>query len=60
GARRRDWHCYRLKLLRRGRRWMDWRCSDGDSLVWRAAARLALLSPQAAEARQKVDGLEVQ
>ncbi len=33
---------------------------DGNSLVRRAAARLGLRSPQAAGARQKVDGLEVQ
>ncbi|AZB52520.1 conserved hypothetical protein [Xanthomonas citri pv. citri] len=34
--------------------------ANGNSLVRRAAARLALRSPQAAGARQKVDGLEVQ
>ncbi|CCG35931.1 putative uncharacterized domain protein [Xanthomonas citri pv. mangiferaeindicae LMG 941] len=60
GARRRGWHCGRLRLLRRGKRWTAWRCSNGCSPMRRAAARLALRSPQAAGARQKVDGLEVQ
>ncbi|QYF39479.1 hypothetical protein HZS92_01540 [Xanthomonas citri pv. citri] len=50
GARRRGWHCGRLRLLGRGKRWTAWRCSNGCSPMRRAAARLGLRSPQAAGA----------